>query len=363
VATLFTRGQTQALVVATLGRKKDEKLEEELAETFYSRYYLHYNFPSFSVGECRPNRGPGRREIGHGNLAERAIAPTLPSHDDFPYTLRVVSEILESNGSSSMASVCGGSLSLMDAGVPVSAPVAGIAMGLIKEGDKFSVLTDIQGLEDHFGDMDFKVAGSKDGITAIQMDIKIDGLPRDVMAKALAQAKQARLFILGEMDKALSAPRAEMSPYAPRIEKVQINPDKIGMLIGPGGKNIRQIQESTGADVDVSEDGTVKVTAVEPEALAAAVQMVKDSTAEAEEGKTYLGKVAKVMDFGAFVTILPGLDGLCHISQLADTRVEKVEDVVREGDEILVKCIGIEGNGKIRLSRKEALADRKAAAN
>jgi polyribonucleotide nucleotidyltransferase len=270
-----------------------------------------------------------------------------------------VSEILESNGSSSMASVCGGALSLMDAGVPITAPVAGIAMGLIKEGDKFVVLTDIQGLEDHFGDMDFKVAGTKDGISAIQMDIKIDGLSREIMAKALHQAKEARLHILSRMDTALMAPRTSLSQYAPQIEKIKINPEKIGMLIGPGGKNIKRIQEEHKAIIEVSDDGTVQVVGQDAASLRSAVQAVRDSTAEAEEGKTYLGKVVKIMEFGAFVNILPNVDGLCHISELAEGRVGKVEDVVREGDEILVKCIGVDaGSGKIRLSRKAALKER-----
>jgi len=359
---LFTRGQTQALVVATLGSKSDEQLQEELEGESWKKYSLHYNFPSFSVGETKPNRGPGRREIGHGMLAERAIKPTLPIHDKFPYTVRIVSEILESNGSSSMASVCGGSLSLMDAGVPVSAPVAGIAMGLIKEEGRFVVLTDIQGLEDHFGDMDFKVAGTREGVTAIQMDIKIEGLSRDIMAKALSQAKDARLHILDRMATALGEPRSGLSQYAPQIEKIRINPEKIGMLIGPGGKNIKRIQEETKSDINIEDDGGVQVVAENDHYLKLAVQAVRDSVAEAEEGKTYLGKVAKVMEFGAFVTILPNVDGLCHISELAESRVAKVEDVVREGDEILVKCIGVDsGSGKIRLSRKAALRDRQQA--
>jgi polyribonucleotide nucleotidyltransferase len=359
---LFQRGQTQALVVATLGSKRDEQLMEELEGDSYKKYSLHYNFPSFSVGETKPNRGPGRREIGHGHLAERAVKAVLPPHDKFPYTIRIVSEILESNGSSSMASVCGGSLALMDAGVPITAPVAGIAMGLIKEGDKIVVLTDIQGLEDHFGDMDFKVAGTKDGISAIQMDIKIDGLSREIMAKALTQAKAARLHILGRMESGLTEPRASLSQYAPQIEKIKINPEKIGMLIGPGGKNIKRIQEEHKAIIEVQDDGTVQVVGADTARLRAAVQAVRDSVAEAEEGKTYLGKVVKIMEFGAFVNILPNVDGLCHISELADTRVAKVEDVVREGDEILVKCIGVDsGSGKIRLSRKAALKDREPA--
>ncbi len=363
-SSLFTRGQTQALVVATLGSKKDEQLVEELEGSHYKDFYLHYNFPSFSVGETKPNRGPGRREIGHGMLAERSIKPTLPPKDKFPYTIRIVSEILESNGSSSMASVCGGSLALMDAGVPVSAPVAGVAMGLIKEGDQFVVLTDIQGLEDHFGDMDFKVAGTKEGITAIQMDIKIEGLSRDVMIKALSQAREGRLFILDKMNEALAAPRPAVSPLAPQVELVRINPEKIGMLIGPGGKNVRKIQEETHSVVEIDDSGAVQVVAEDLAHLKEAVRRVRDSVAEAEEGKTYLGKVVKIMEFGAFVNILPNIDGLCHISELDEKRVAKVEDVVREGDEILVKCIGVDsGSGKIRLSRKEALKARATTAS
>jgi polyribonucleotide nucleotidyltransferase len=356
---LFTRGQTQALVVATLGSQKDEQMMEELEGTTYKGFTLHYNFPSFSVGETKPNRGPGRREIGHGFLAERAVKASLPPKEKFPYTIRLVSEILESNGSSSMASVCGGSLALMDAGVPVLCPVAGIAMGLIKEGDKFVVLTDIQGLEDHFGDMDFKLAGSKDGISSIQMDIKIDGLSREIMSKALSQAKEARIHILGKMMEALSTPRSAISQYAPQIETFKINPEKIGMLIGPGGKNIRKIQEETKSVIEVEDSGQVNVVCEDMNLLKEAVRRVKESVAEAEEGKTYLGKVVKIMDFGAFVNILPNIDGLCHISELDENRVAKVEDVVREGDEILVKCIGVEsGSGKIRLSRKAALKER-----
>ncbi len=360
-SSLFTRGQTQALVVATLGSSKDEQLLEELEGESWKGYSLHYNFPSYSVGETKPNRGPGRREIGHGHLAERGIKATLPPKDKFPYTIRIVSEILESNGSSSMASVCGGSLALMDAGVPVSGPVAGIAMGLIKEKDKFVILTDIQGLEDHFGDMDFKLAGSKDGITAIQMDIKIEGLSREIMSQALSQAKEARLHILDKMSEALAAPRTSISRYAPQIETFRINPEKIGMLIGPGGKNIRKIQEETKSVIEVEDDGSVNVVCEDPDLMREAVRRVKDSVAEAEEGKTYLGKVVKIMEFGAFVNILPNVDGLCHISELDEARVGRVEDVVREGDEIMVKCIGVDQNsGKIRLSRKAALKDRAA---
>ncbi len=360
---LFTRGQTQALVVATLGTSDDEALSEELEGETWRKYYLHYNFPSFSVGETKPNRGPGRREIEPGHLAESAIKAVLPAWEKFPYTIRVVSEILESNGSSSMASVCGGSLALADAGVPLSASVAGVAMGLIKEGDKFVVLTDIQGLEDHFGDMDFKVAGTSKGITAIQMDIKIEGLSRDIMQKALGQAKAGRLFILDKMSQVLPAPRAELSPYAPRIETVKINPSKIGMLIGSGGKNIKKIQEVTGAKVDVNDDGVVQVAAMDRDTLMKTIKMVEESVAEAEIGKTYLGTVVKITDFGAFVNILPNTDGLVHISQLAKTRVNRVEDVVREGDTILVKCIEVdEKSGKIKLSRKEALVEREMAA-
>jgi polyribonucleotide nucleotidyltransferase len=360
-SSLFTRGQTQALVVATLGSGKDEQMMEELEGTTYKGFSLHYNFPSFSVGETKPNRGPGRREIGHGFLAERAVKASLPPKEKFPYTIRLVSEILESNGSSSMASVCGGSLALMDAGVPVTCPVAGIAMGLIKEGDKFVVLTDIQGLEDHFGDMDFKLAGSADGISSIQMDIKIDGLSREIMSKALSQAKEARIHILGEMAKVMSTPKGAISIYAPQIDSFMINPEKIGMLIGPGGKNIRKIQEETKSVIEVEDSGLVKVVCEDGILLKEATRRVKESVAEAEEGKTYLGKVVKIMEFGAFVNILPNMDGLCHISELDEARVNKVEDVVHEGDEILVKCIGVDsGSGKIRLSRKAALKDRAA---
>ena len=355
---VFTRGQTQALAVATLGTKRDSQRIEELEGEVNRTYYLHYNFPSYSVGETKPNRGPGRREIGHGFLAEKAIEPALPKFADFPYTLRVVSEILESNGSSSMASVCGGCLSLMDAGVPIKNPVAGIAMGLIKEGDKYVVLTDIQGLEDHFGDMDFKVAGSAEGISAIQMDIKINGLSREIMEKALAQAKEARLEILGKMKAAMPEAREGISEFAPQIKTVKINPEKIGSLIGPGGKIIKAIQEETQSVIEIDEDGTVSISAEGSDNLLAAVKRVQDTTAEAEEGKVYLGRVVKITDFGAFVNILPNLDGLCHISELDESRVERVEDVVREGDEILVKCLAIDSkSGKIRLSRKEALKE------
>jgi polyribonucleotide nucleotidyltransferase len=360
---IFTRGQTQALVVSTLGTSDDQQLAEELEGENWRKYFLHYNFPSFSVGETKPNRGPGRREIGHGNLAERAIRPVLPAYDVFPYTIRIVSEILESNGSSSMASVCGGALSLMDAGVPITAPVAGVAMGLIKEGDKFVVLTDIQGLEDHFGDMDFKVAGSAKGITAIQMDIKIEGVTTEIMTKALAQALKGRMFILDKMSQALDAPRAEMSPYAPRIVTLKINKEKIGALIGQGGKNIRGIEEDTKAKVEVEDDGTVRVSSPDGAALEAALKRVKDSVASAEVNKTYLGTVVKIIESGAFVNILPNLDGFVHISQLAKTKTVKVEDVVREGDQIVVKCTEIDPkSGKVRLSRKEALVEREQAA-
>jgi polyribonucleotide nucleotidyltransferase len=352
---LFTRGETQALVTTTLGTSRDEQLIENLEKEYRSRFMLHYNFPPFSVGEVKPIRGPGRREIGHGKLAERAVQAILPMDDDFPYTVRIVSDITESNGSSSMATICGGCLSLMDAGVDIKKPVAGVAMGLIKEGDDFLVLTDILGDEDHLGDMDFKVGGTKDGITAIQMDIKIKGIDRVVLEKALAQANDARLHILGEMDKAITAPREEMSRYAPRIHTLKVKPDRIRDIIGPGGRVIKEIVAQTGCSIDVEDDGTVKIGSSDPEATKQALQMIKELTQEAEEGKLYMSTVKKIMDFGAFCEIFPGTDGLLHISEMSDKRIDKVTDLLREGDEVLVKCIGIDRQGKIRLSRKEAL--------
>ncbi|MDP3937699.1 MAG: polyribonucleotide nucleotidyltransferase [Deltaproteobacteria bacterium] len=355
---LFTRGETQALVMTTLGTSDDEQLIETLTGEHWRTFLLHYNFPPFSTGETKFLRGPGRREIGHGALADRALRGQLPEAVKFPYTIRVVGEVLESNGSSSMATVCGGSLSLMDAGVPINAPVAGIAMGLIKEGSDVAVLTDILGDEDHLGDMDFKVTGTSVGVTALQMDIKIDeGVSREVMAQALDQARVARLHVLERMNAALSAPRPELSPHAPRIETVWIKPDRIRDVIGPGGKVIKGIQSRTGAKIDVDDSGEVRVASADLKALEQAKAMIRELTQEAEIGRVYLGKVRKIMDFGAFVEIFPGTDGLVHISELAHKRVDKVTDVLREGDEVMVKCLDVDPQGKIRLSRKAALGD------
>jgi polyribonucleotide nucleotidyltransferase len=318
---------------------------------------LHYNFPPFSVGEVKFLRGPGRREIGHGALAERAIFPVLPSNDEFPYTIRIVSEILESNGSSSMASVCGASLSLLDAGVKLKAPVAGIAMGLIKEGDKIAVLSDILGDEDHLGDMDFKVAGTAEGVTALQMDIKIGGVTREVMKAALEQARAGRLHILGEMAKSMATPRAEMSPWAPRITTIKIRTDKIRDVIGPGGKVIRALVEETGCTIDVEDDGTIQIASSDGEAMKKAIDRIMGITAEAEVGRIYDGKVRKIMDFGAFVEIMPGTDGLLHISQISKERIRAVTDVLKEGDRVRVKVLEVDRSGKIRLSRREAMED------
>jgi len=356
---VFTRGETQALVTATLGTKDDEQRVEllESGESF-KRFMLHYNFPPFSVGEVGFMRGPGRREIGHGALAERAVSAVLPDEAKFPYTLRVVSDILESNGSSSMATVCGATLALMDAGVPISAPVGGVAMGLVKEGDKYAILTDIAGAEDHYGDMDFKVAGTKDGITALQMDIKVPNVTTALMKEALEQARRGRLFILDKMSQVLTETRADMSPYAPRIYTVKIPQDKIRDVIGPGGKVIRGIIEQTGVKIDVEDDGTVHVASNDPDAAKRALQIIGDLTATAEVGKTYLGKVVRIVDFGAFVEIFPGTDGLLHISEIAENRVKEVRDELKEGDQILVKVIGLEGN-KIKLSRKAVLREQR----
>jgi polyribonucleotide nucleotidyltransferase len=355
---LFTRGETQALVVTTLGTSSDEQKIDALIGETYKKFMLHYNFPPFSTGEVKFLRGPARREIGHGALAERALLPVLPADEDFPYTIRVVSEVLESNGSSSMATVCGGSLSLMDAGVPVKAAVAGVAMGLIKEGDEIRVLSDILGDEDHLGDMDFKIAGTEAGVTAVQMDIKIGGVTRAIMGQALEQARAARLHILGIMNQTLARPRADLSMHAPRIVTIHIKPDRIRDLIGPGGKMIRSIVEETGAKIDVEDDGTVKVASADGAALQRALDKIRGITAEAEIGKVYRGTVRKIVDFGAFVEILPGTDGLVHISQLADERVRKVSDVLKEGDVIDVKVLEVDKSGKIRLSRKEAMKPR-----
>jgi polyribonucleotide nucleotidyltransferase len=352
---LFTRGETQALVATTLGTESDEQRIESIYGDSFRRFTFHYNFPPFSVGEVKRLGAPGRREIGHGALARRALSPVLTEKEDFPYAIRVVSEILESNGSSSMASVCGGSLSLMDAGIPVTAPVAGVAMGLISDENEVAILTDIIGDEDHFGDMDFKVAGTRTGITALQMDIKIDGLTKEVMGKALAQAKEARLHVLDEMDKALSQPRQEISRYAPRITVIEVRPEKIKDIIGPGGRMIKHISITTGTQINIDNDGKVSIASTESEGAQRAIEMIKDIVKEAEVGKVYAGKVIKIVDFGAFVEIMPGTEGLVHISQLADERVRKVTDILKEGDEVLVKVIDIDSNGKIRLSRKAAL--------
>lgn len=353
---LFSRGQTQALTIATLGSPDDEQVIDGLGGDESKRYMHHYNFPPFSTGETRPVRGPGRREIGHGALAERALLAVLPSQERFPYTIRLVSEILSSNGSTSMAATTGSTLALMDAGVPISAPVSGIAMGLISddEGD-YAILTDIQGIEDHLGDMDFKVTGTREGVTAIQMDIKISGLTRDIMAQALSQARDARLFILDKMEQVIPTPRKDLSAYAPRITRIQINPDKIGTVIGPGGKMIKKIIEETKASIDIEDDGTVYVGSNNAEAAQAAINMIRGLTAEVEVGQTYHGTVKRLMDFGAFVEVLPGKEGLVHISQLAPHRVEKVDDVVQVGDKLDVKVTGIDSMGRINLSHRVLL--------
>jgi polyribonucleotide nucleotidyltransferase len=352
---LFTRGETQALVVATLGTGSDEQKVDALIGEQYKKFMLHYNFPPFSVGEARPLRGPGRREIGHGALAERAIAAVVPDEGDFPYTIRIVSEILESNGSSSMATVCGGTLSLMDAGVPIKAPVAGIAMGLIKEGEEIRILSDILGDEDHLGDMDFKVAGTADGVTALQMDIKISGVTREIMSRALYQAREGRLFILSQMAKAMPASREQVSEHAPRITTLKVKQDRIRDLIGPGGKMIRSIIEETGVKIDVEDDGTVYVSSADGDSMSKAIAKINRVTAEAEIGKIYKGTVRKIVDFGAFVEILPGTDGLVHISQIGPGRIRRVSDVLKEGDEIMVKVLEIDRQGKIRLSQREVM--------
>ncbi|MCL4558022.1 MAG: polyribonucleotide nucleotidyltransferase [Deltaproteobacteria bacterium] len=354
---LFTRGETQALVVTTIGTFDDVQFIDEIGGENRKRFMLHYNFPPYSVGEVKQMRGPGRREIGHGALAERAIHPVVPVEDEFPYTIRVVSDILESNGSSSMATVCGATLSLMDAGVPIKSPVAGIAMGLIKDSDRYFILTDILGDEDHLGDMDFKVAGTKEGVTSIQMDIKIAGVTEEIMNDALKQAKKARLHILDVMLQAIPVPRADISEYAPRIVNMTIKTGRIKDLIGPGGKNIKNIVEKTGVKIDVDDSGKVRIASADTALMTKAIEMVKSLTQDAEIGAIYTGKVKKIMDFGAFVEIFPGTEGLVHISQLEEHRVKRVEDVVREGDEIPVKVLDIDREGKIRLSRKEALRD------
>jgi polyribonucleotide nucleotidyltransferase len=359
---VFTRGETQALVITTLGTSADTQRIDTLEFDGEKRFMLHYNFPPFSVGEVRFLRGPGRREIGHGALAERAIKPLLPGEEDFPYTIRLVSDILESNGSSSMASVCGGSLALFDAGVPLAKPVAGIAMGLVMgEDGEYAILTDIAGAEDHHGDMDFKVAGTTDGITALQMDIKISGVTREVMKEALAQAKKARLELLDTMGSVIAEPRTEISRYAPRILTIRISRDKIRDVIGPGGKIIRSIQEKTGCEISIEDDGRVDIASVDLSSAEQAAEIIKELTAEAELGKIYLGKVVRTTSFGAFVEILPGVDGLLHISEIADHRVKNTTDEIEEGDEVLVKVIDIDAQGRVRLSRKQAMKERESA--
>ncbi len=353
---LFTRGQTQILNVLALAPLSEAQTLDGLGVELTKRYIHHYNFPPYSVGETKPLRSPGRREIGHGALAERALLPVIPSEEEFPYAIRLVSETLESNGSSSMGSVCASTLSLMDAGVPIKAPVAGVAMGLVKDGDYFTILTDIQGLEDALGDMDFKVAGTKNGITAIQMDIKIDGINKEIFKQALAQAKRGREHIMGIMLDCIAEPRKELSKYAPKITTIHVDPEKISKIIGPGGKTIKKIVEETGAKIDIEEDGHVYIAAVNSEEAAKAIDMINGITAEAEVGKVYTGKVTRLMAFGAFVEILPGKEGLVHISQLSTERVNKVEDVVSVGDEIVVKVTEIDQKGRINLSRKAVLA-------
>jgi polyribonucleotide nucleotidyltransferase len=352
---LFNRGETQALVALTLGTSSDEQRLDFIDGEEMRTFMLHYNFPPYSVGEARPLRGPGRREIGHGNLARRALLPVLPPHEEFPYTIRLVSEILSSNGSSSMATVCGGSLSLMDAGVPVRDTVAGIAMGLLKEGDEVVILSDILGDEDHAGDMDFKVCGTKKGITALQMDIKVDRLAQGILKDALYQARDGRVFIIDKLRETIDVPRGDLSRYAPRITTLTVKQEKIRDVIGTGGKNIRHIISETGVSIDVEDDGTVTIASCDGESAARAIAMVKALTEEPEIGRIYEGTVKKILDFGAFVEILPGTDGLVHISQLDNKRVEKVTDVLNEGDTVRVKVIDIDRGGKIRLSRKDAL--------
>src|SRR6476661_4165937 len=360
---LFTRGETQALVTTTLGTKEDEQFIDDLEKgEVKRRFLLHYNFPHYSVGETGRFGSSSRREIGHGALARRAIEPVLPDESVFPYTLRIVSDITESNGSSSMASVCGGILSLMDAGVPIKRPVAGVALGLVMEGNRYAILSDIAGAEDHYGDMDFKVTGTTEGITALQMDIKVGGINAMILQEALEQARKGRMHILGIMDEALAQPREDMSPYAPRIITLMINPDKIRDVIGKGGSVIRAITEETGAKIDISDDGTILIATADSDAAQMAISRIKALTAEAEIGETYLGTVSRIVDFGAFVEIMPGLDGLLHISEISDRRVRDVRDELKEGQQIMVKCIGKEGN-KIKLSRKAILAQEKAAAS
>jgi polyribonucleotide nucleotidyltransferase len=352
---LFQRGETQAIVTTTLGTASDEQKIDALTGERWKRFMLHYNFPPFSTGETKPLRGPGRREVGHGALAERALVRMIPESDRFPYTVRIVSETLESNGSSSMAAVCGGTMSLMDAGVPIRSPVAGIAMGLISDGQRTAILSDILGDEDHLGDMDFKVCGTARGVTAIQMDIKIGGLSREILSRALDQAREGRLFILGKMLETLNAPRVQLSKHAPRITTIKVKPDQIRLIIGPGGKTIKGIIDQTGVAIDVEDDGTVNVASSDSDAVNKALDIIKGLTAEPEVGAVYKGTVSRVTDFGAFIELLPGTDGLLHISEMAHTRVERVEDVMKEGDVVEVKVLEVGRDGKIRLTRRELL--------
>jgi polyribonucleotide nucleotidyltransferase len=357
---LFIRGETQCLAVVTLGTSDDEQRIDSLDGESFKTFLLHYNFPPFSVGEVKPLRSPGRREIGHGVLAERGLKSAIPPKTEFPYTIRIVSDILESNGSSSMATVCGGSLALMDAGAPIKAHVAGIAMGLIKEGDRVVVLTDILGLEDHLGDMDFKVTGTKNGITAFQLDTKIGGISREIMAKALEQAREGRLFIIDKMNETISMPRENLSPYAPRIYTMQIRQEKIRDVIGSGGKVIRGIVEQTGVKIDIEDSGLINIASADEESAKKAIEIINSIIAEAELGRIYPGKVKRIMDFGAFVEIMPGTEGLLHISQISEQRIAKVTDELNEGDEVVVKVIEIDKTGRIRLSRKDALREQEA---
>ncbi len=355
---LFTRGQTQSLGVVTLGTTRDEQIIDSIEGDVFKNFMLHYNFPPFSVGEVKPMRGPGRREIGHGALAERALRAVVPSKEAFPYTIRIVSDILESNGSSSMASVCSGALALMDAGVPIKAPVSGIAMGLVKEGSKFAILSDIAGVEDHLGDMDFKVAGTQVGITAIQLDLKLkDSLGVDTLKKALEQAKEGRLFILKKMTDVISSPKKELSVFAPRITTIKVDPDKIREIIGPGGKMIRKITHDSGASIEVEDDGTVRIAASEEAATQKAIDMISGITSDAEVGKVYKGVITRLMNFGAFCEILPGKEGLIHVSELSDTYAENVESQVKIGDEVMVKVIEVDTQGRINLSKKQASSE------
>jgi polyribonucleotide nucleotidyltransferase len=357
-AALFQRGETQAMITVTLGTPRDEQRVDGLIEEYSKKFMLDYYFPPFSVGEVRPIRGPGRREIGHGALAERSVQCVLPDPEEFPYTIRIISDILESNGSSSMASVCGATLGLMAAGVPISNPVAGISIGLVKEGDRWVLLTDIIGDEDHFGDMDFKVAGTQNGITGIQLDLKTQGISEEIVRAALDQARQARIEILRRMLTAIPRPRADISVWAPRLLRTRIDPEKIGLLIGPGGKMIRSIQEQTGATIDVEDDGTVTVSCMEMDGAKAAMAQVEAITASVEVGKIYEGRVTSVKDFGAFIEILPGKDGLCHISELSDEYVSSVSDVCKVGDRVTVKVISIDDQDRVKLSRRMAMKER-----